>query len=228
MDPQVLIIAGLIALAIGGALFAVVPYLTGEVKAENRLAAVGGQATKKSGAAVDRSKDIENRRKQVADSLKEIDQRKNRKITLETKFQQAGVNWNRTQYYMIGVACAVGLTALVFYMSQNYYLLGPAALIGGFGMPSWILGFLKKRRIKKFVENFPGAVDVIVRGIKAGLPLGHCLQIIASEAPEPVRSEFRQIIEAQTIGLTVSEAIERIVERVPIPEASFFSIVITI
>lgn len=228
MDPQLLLIAGLITLAVGGLLFAALPYLTGEIKAENRLAAVQGQAAKKTVGGIDRIKDGEARRKQVADSLKELDQRAKRKVTLETKFQQAGVTWSRLQFYMISLACALAVAALVFYVSLNYFLVGPAALVGFFGIPAWLLSFLKKRRIKKFVEGFPNAVDVIVRGIKAGLPLGHCLQIIAAESAEPVRTEFRQIIEAQTIGLTVSEAVERIVERVPIPDASFFSIVITI
>ena len=88
--------------------------------------------------------------------------------------------------------------------------------------------FLRKRRLKKFVDEFPNAVDIITRGVKAGLPLGDCLRIIAAESAEPVRGEFRQIVEAQTMGLSTSEAVERIVERVPLAEASFFAIVINI
>jgi len=97
-----------------------------------------------------------------------------------------------------------------------------------FGFPAWTLNFLRKRRLKKFVDEFPNAVDIITRGVKAGLPLGDCLRVIAAESAEPVRSEFRQIAEAQTMGLSTGEAVERIVERVPIPEASFFAIVINI
>ena len=227
MDQQTIIAIVLVTLAVGGVLFAVLPYLTGEIKAEQRQEALKAPAAKKT-AGVDRAKDGEARRKQVADSLKEIESRKTRKITLETKFQQAGLNWTRPKFYLISVAMCAGFTFFVYIVTKNIYLIGPAALIGLFGLPAWILSFLKKRRIVKFIDVFPNAIDVIVRGIKAGLPLGHCLQIIAAESPEPVRSEFRQILEAQTIGLTVAEAIERIVERVPVPEASFFSIVITI
>jgi tight adherence protein B len=82
--------------------------------------------------------------------------------------------------------------------------------------------------MKKFLLEFPGAIDVIVRGIKAGLPLGDCLRIVASEMAEPVRGEFRQIIEAQSIGLSLPEAVARITERVPVSEANFFAIVINI
>ena len=226
MDQQTMMIVGLVVLAVGGIMFAVLPYLTGDIKAENRQAAL--MAGAKRSAGVDRAKDAEARRKQVADSLKEIDSKKSKKISLETKFHQAGVNWTRQQYFLICLGCGAALAAVTFYFSLNLYLVGPALLIGALGIPVWILSYLKKRRLKKFILVLPGAIDVIVRGIKAGLPLGHCLQIIAAEANEPVRSEFRQILEAQTVGLTVAEAIERIVDRVPIPEASFFSIVITI
>jgi len=98
--------------------------------------------------------------------------------------------------------------------------------VGGFGVRAWILNFLRKRRLKKFVDEFPNAVDIIIRGTKAGLPLGDCLRVIARESAEPAQSEFRQIVEAQAMGFSTAEAVERIVERVPIAEASFFAIVI--
>ena len=68
-----------------------------------------------------------------------------------------------------------------------------------------------------------------MRGVRAGLSVADCFRIVANEAPEPVKSVFRQIVEAQAIGLTVGEAVERgTAERLPIPEASFFAIVISI
>jgi tight adherence protein B len=97
-----------------------------------------------------------------------------------------------------------------------------------FGAPRWLLAYLKKRRENRFLEVFPDAVDVIVRGIKAGLPLLDCLKMIAVEAPEPVRSEFRSIIETQTVGVPLGEACAKLYERIPLPEANFFGIVISI
>jgi tight adherence protein B len=99
---------------------------------------------------------------------------------------------------------------------------------GGFGLPRWLLIFLKKRRERNFLNTFPDAVDVIVRGIKAGLPLLDCFKMIAHEAPEPVRGEFRAIIETQTIGMPLAEACAKLYERLPLPEANFFGIVISI
>jgi tight adherence protein B len=102
------------------------------------------------------------------------------------------------------------------------------AFAAGFGLPRWLLKFLKKRRETKFLDSLPDAVDVIVRGIKAGLPLLDSLKLIASESPEPIRSEFRAIIETQTIGIPLGEACLKLYERIPVPEANFFGIVVSI
>jgi tight adherence protein B len=109
-------------------------------------------------------------------------------------------------------------------------LLGAAGLAFGaaFGLPRWILSFLKKRRHAKFLQHFPDAVDIIVRGIKAGLPLLDSMRVIVSDAPEPVKTEFRAIVETQTIGLPLGEACGKLYERIPLPEANFFGIVVAI
>ena len=103
-----------------------------------------------------------------------------------------------------------------------------AGFAAGFGLPLWLLKFLKKRRETKFLAAFPDAVDTIVRGIKAGLPLLDSMRIITTEAPEPLRGEFRSIMETQAIGMPIGEACGKLYERIPIPEANFFGIVIAI
>jgi tight adherence protein B len=99
---------------------------------------------------------------------------------------------------------------------------------GGFGLPRWMLNYLKKRREKKFLKALPDAVDVIVRGIKAGLPLFDSIKVVAADSPEPLRSEFLAIIETQAIGMPLGEACTRLYERMPLPEANFFGIVVAI
>ncbi len=81
---------------------------------------------------------------------------------------------------------------------------------------------------REFIANFPNAIDIIVRGVKSGLPLGDTMRIAANESDEPVRGEFRKIMQAMTIGLTLPEAVERMAQRVPVAETNFFSIVISI
>ena len=90
------------------------------------------------------------------------------------------------------------------------------------------MSFFKKRRESKFLNAFPDAVDIVVRGVKAGLPLLDCLKMITVEAPEPLKSEFRSIIETQAIGIPLGEACGKLYERMRVPEANFFGIVIAI
>jgi tight adherence protein B len=96
------------------------------------------------------------------------------------------------------------------------------------GLPLWILKALKKRREAKFLLNFPDAVDVIVRGVKAGLPLLESMRVITNDAPEPLCSEFRAIVETQAIGIPLGEACGKLYEHIPVPEANFFAIVVAI
>ena len=129
---------------------------------------------------------------------------------------------------MISAALGVAAFLLVFMIDAGLLAALGVGFAAGFGVPRWLLSFLKKRREKKFLQAFPDAVDVIVRGIKAGLPLLDCLKIIAADAPEPVKSEFRAIVETQTIGMPIGEACGKLYERMPLPEANFFGIVISI
>ena len=218
--------AGLGIAALGCMLFVVSPYLSGEVKAEKRRQAVAVSRTKRSN---ERVVDAASRRKQVADSMKEVESRgKSKKPSLEIRIQQAGLEWSRNGYIAGSAIVGFLLGTVLFVVQDNPAIAAAAALVGGFGLPSWVLGSLKKRRLAKFTDQFPNAVDVVIRGIKAGLPLGDCLRIIATESPEPLRAEFRRIVESQTMGLNVGEAVERMAERVPITEANFFAIVVSI
>ena len=226
VSPHMVVTYGLGLVALACVLFVLSPYLSGDIKAEKRRVAVATPRTKRS---TDRVVDAASRRKQVSDSLKEVEQRgKARKATLEIRIQQAGLDWSRQSYLVGSGIAAVLLGALVYIVEDSIAIAAAAALVAGFGLPSWILNHLKKRRLAKIINEFPNAVDVVIRGIKAGLPLGDCLRVIASEAAEPLRSEFRRVVEAQTMGLSVGEAVERMAERVPITETNFFAIVIGI
>ncbi len=223
-----LLLVGLTTVSVAGMLYVFIyPLLSGEAKAEKRKAVF--MAPSETRKILEKQVDANARRKQVTDSLKEIEARNKRKnVSLEGRITQAGLNWSRRQFViyslLIGFACG---TAILFLSHNPIFAVG-AAIAGGFGVPRWILQFAAKRRLKKFIEGFPDAIDIIVRGIKAGLPLADCLRVIASEAEEPIRTEFRMIIEAQAMGLSVGEAIDRLILRMPISETSFFSIVINI
>ena len=116
---------------------------------------------------------------------------------------------------MVSAVCAVVLGLLLFIVTDSPFAGVGAAFAGGFGLPLWLLRHLRKRRIAKFIKELPNAVDVIVRGIRAGIPVGDCFRIVSREAEEPVRSEFRTVVETQTLGLSLGEAVSRLFERVP-------------
>jgi tight adherence protein B len=227
MLDQNLIFIALAMLTCGGLFYALAyPYLSGQAAADKRQAQF---KTGKKKRGVDRAVDQSKRRQQIMDSIKDLENsNKKKQQTLEAKLLQAGTNLDVRKFIMISAACGLGLGLVVFLVNGDPLVALGAALAGGVGLPRWVIGFLIKRRLKKFLLEFPGAVDIIIRGVKAGLPIGQCLGIIAAESAEPVRSEFRRIIESQSIGLSVGEAVDRLPESVPLAEASFFSIVINL
>ena len=221
-----LLVALLTSISAGGFAYVFIyPYLSGEKKAAQRQAALLEGSMRANSARTEAA----NRRKQIAETLREMEGAgKTKKVTLESKITQAGLEITKKTFIIIslGGGLFAALIGLTFLGNIVYALLG--AVLGGWVLPQGVLSFLKKRRTNKFLDEFPEAVDVIIRGIKSGLPLGACLQTVASQSAEPVRTEFRFIVEATLVGLSVPEAIERMVERLPIPETNFFSIVVSI
>ena len=227
MDLTMVATVVLAAAAAGGFAYALLyPILSGGSRAEKRQKAL--VETKRS-ARVDRNAAV-NRRDQVAQSLKDIEQREKSRntITLEGRIAQAGLPWSKSKFYLVSAALGLVLGLVVFALSGNLIVAAGALFAGGLGLPRWLLGFLKARRISKYLEELPNAMDVIVRGIRSGLPLNDCIRMISTEAQEPVRSEFRMIVEQQALGISIADAVGKLYERVPVPETNFFAIVIGI
>ena len=234
MTPMLLLaIVGLATLSAGGLAYAL---LYGRIEndrtAERRIgfAQGHGRAEARERAAADPSK----RRKSIQETLKEVEDReksrakRNKAPPIATRMQQAGLSWTRRKFMLISLLCGFVLFVIGWIVGLPLYAAAAIAVAGLLGVPRWIVNFLRKRRMNKFVNELANAMDVIVRGVKAGLPLNDCVKIIAAEAAEPVRSEFRQITETQAMGVTLADAIGKLPERVPIPEANFFAIVIAI
>jgi tight adherence protein B len=223
-----LLIGILFAISLGGIAFAVMPYFTGEVRAEKRQDLLVNRTEARESATVQRT--AANRREQVTKSLKELEQRQSttKKVNLMTRIVQAGLSWTKQRYYLLSIALAVVFGGLAYLVSGNFLIGLGGVLVGALGMPRWLLIYLTKRRVKLFLNEFPNAIDVVVRGVRSGLPLGDCIRTIAVEAAEPVRTEFRHIIESQTLGLSIADACERLFQRMPAIEANFFGIVIAI
>jgi tight adherence protein B len=217
----------LVAVAIGGVAWVFIyPVLSGERKAEQRKASVArAQPMARPTRGVQKS-----RREQVEGTLKELEERqkKAKRVPLTLRLQQAGLDWSKRRFMI--TSGVLGVVAFFIALTIGAGLLPALALAfaAGCGLPLWLLGFLKKRRENRFLEALPDAVDVIIRGIKAGLPLLDSMKLIAAEASEPARSEFRAIIETQAVGMPLGDACGKLYERIPVAEANFFRIVISI
>ena len=224
---QALALAFLATTTVGGLAWVFLyPALSGERKAEHRRAAVA----KSEPAARQADKTQRSRREQVEGSLKDLEARrqKEKKIPLSSRLTQAGLTLTVKKFMVIsGVLAAVSF-AIAMLAGGGLLAAVGLAFAAGFGLPRWSLSYLKTRREKAFLKALPDAVDVIVRGIKAGLPLFESIKVVASDAPEPLKGEFLAIIETQAIGMPLGDACARLFERMPVPEANFFGIVISI
>src|SRR3982750_1056896 len=215
MNMQVLALAFLATAAVGGLAWVFLyPMLSGERKAESRRASISRAEAPTARAA---EKTQRSRREQVETSLKDLEARRQQEksVPLSVRLSQAGLDWAPQKFWIVSAVVAGGLFAVALFIGGG--------LVGGARR-----GFRKRRREAKFLKALPDAVDVIVRGIKAGLPLFESIKVVAADAPEPLRSEFLSIIETQAIGMPLGEACTRLYDRMPLPEANFFGIVISI
>jgi len=227
MDTRQILAFVLVAIAAGGAAYAIFyPWLVDD-RAEKRQKSIYSGERVQNGAVSTRETAL--RRGQVADSLKELEKRQKnmRNPPLSVRLEQAGLDWTPKKFYI--ASAVLGLAVALFLLVTTVpYIAAIGLFVGALGLPRWILRYLTKRRQEKFIKEFPNAIDIIVRGVKSGLPLGDCFRIVASEAQEPVKSEFRSLLEMQTVGISVGDAVERLYQRLGLPEANFFSIVISI
>jgi tight adherence protein B len=231
MSMEALALFFLVTVAAGGVAYVFIyPLLSGERHAEKRREIVASTERTPRVAAATAARNPKLRREQVEDTLKDLEQRqkKAKNPPISVRISQAGLNLSQRQFIILSALSGGGLFLFALMFGAGIFISTGAGFAAGFGLPRWMLSFLKKRREARFLNVFPDAVDVIVRGIKAGLPLLDCLKMIASEAPEPVRSEFKAVIDTQTVGLPIGEACTKLFERVPVPEANFFGIVISI
>jgi tight adherence protein B len=170
-----------------------------------------------------------NRRKQIVQNLKAIEKQQRKKsLTLDSRLRSAGLNISVRTFWMFCGCLALLTAGIALVLHANPLISLGIAFAAGMGLPRWSLSFLAKRRVKKFTEEFPNATDVIVRGIKSGLPVHDCLKVIARESPQPLAGEFQSLVENMGLGLSIDQALEKMYDRMPTAELRFFSIVLAI
>lgn len=221
----------LAALSVGGIAYVVImPFLSGERTTSKRIANVAHGSARAAARRNALPEAVSTRKKQVQDTLKELEakSKSKKKLTLKRRLRMAGLNVPVKSFYIASAVTGVGIGVVVYITGSSALVSGLAAAAGTFGFPRWLLKFLAKRRQNQFLIEFANAIDVIVRGVKSGLPLNDCLRIISEETAEPVRSEFIDVMEQQSVGVPLGKAFERMYDRMPLQEVNFFSIVISI
>ncbi len=235
LDAQLVFIATVFmgVIGVGGLAYAAIaPALQKRQQNNKRMnVATGGKrarSARRGGAEVDQNAQ---RRKQVQETLKELDEAqaaRKKKVSMRERIEQAGLEMPVRTFTIISAIVGLVTAGCVMLAGQTPFVGFLTGFAAGFGLPRWTLSFMTKRRLKQFTEEFANAVDVIVRGLKAGLPLHDCIMIIASEAQGPVREEFRELVEGQRVGITLEQGLEKMTHRVPTAELRFFQIVISI
>ncbi|CAN7249938.1 type II secretion system F family protein [Pararhizobium sp. LjRoot238] len=236
IDITILAIVGLVALATAGLAYGILfTRIETEKKAESRVRKVKAAETDrvKVKAARDRMSEMSKRRKSVQDSLKDLEKKQQEKSakakpSMKIRLMQAGLKISIAQFYIASVVFGVIAALMALIAGAMLPIVAGILLIGTAGFPRWFVNFLVKRRCKAFLNEFPNALDVMVRSIKSGLPLNDAIRLIAGDGQEPVKTEFKRIIEAQQVGLNIPEACARMINSIPLPEVNFFAIVIAI
>jgi len=224
--------------AIAGTAFVVVLVLLlfggGSSKASNRAKTIGGQggSEKKNRFGFMRVEDNSNRRRQIEESLNKIEAdqktKKKQRKSLAAKLVQANWQTSAQKFTTFSVVLGAIAGAIAYFLSKDVKITADVAFGFGLGIPRFFLNSAINRRQKKFTSHFADAMDIIVRGVRTGLPLGDCLKIIAHESAEPVAGEFLRVVEGEAVGVPIEVCLERMFERMPVPEVNFFATVLNI
>lgn len=147
---------------------------------------------------------------------------------LRRRLEATGKSWTLGRYAtfcaVLAAVAFLGLTA----KGAPFLLSLLAGLFIGIGLPHMIVGKLIKRRIAKFINKFPDAIELLVRGLRSGLPISETMGVVGAEIPDPVGAEFRGVADRMRIGRTMDQALQETADKLNTPEFQFFCITLAI
>ena len=238
-------VAGLAFLALAGVGLAFAGGDGGSGKAASRAKQIAKGETRAGGARAKKDEGNQRRRQTQAmlEGLREREEKRRKSLMpkdTKARLQQAGLALDPNVWWIIcgvlGVlfaggawmSGADGVTIKGITLKSRPLVVALAGLVGFIGFPRVILGFLTKGRNGKMTNQFADGIDIIVRGVRSGLPLAECLRIIARESSEPLKTEFTRLTDSIAMGTNLDRALQQFYRRVPLPEVNFFVIVLTI
>ena len=212
----------------GAVAIGIVAFARPRITVNQRLAAMGLRQGK---ADRPNRQNLNPRQKRIQDRLQSLEKRKRKEgpiNKIRSQMLQAGLEPKLKSYFLGSLALGLLIMVVAILSGMSFVVGSSAGIFAAYFVPKWLLSHLYKRRQKSFTAEFANALDVIIRGVRSGLPVGECLQIIGRELTDPVGAEFRQLVEGQRIGLTLSELLQRGLQRMPTKEYKFFAIVLQI
>jgi tight adherence protein B len=244
-DMMIYAIAGLAFLAIVGLGFVFTSGSNDNTRKRTKAIAAGSVSGGKTRGGPKQDDNAKRRAKtqEMLDAMRKQDKERRRSIApkdIGSKLQQAGLDIPTSMFWImsvgLGVACCLlvwmsgadGITVKGIALKSRPLVVIGAFIGGTLGLPRFILGILIKGRHKKMTNQFADALDIIVRGVKSGLPMGECLRIIAKESPDPLGSEFATLSDNLAMGSNLDRALATFYKRCPLQEVNFFVIVLTI
>lgn len=148
-----------------------------------------------------------------------------RPALLRQRLTKAGLRMSLGEYLMMSLLVGIaGAGGVLYFLKFNLLICFFAGVPIGIMLPHYLVSFLVARRRKKFNANFPEAIELIVRGLKSGLPVGESIKTVAQELPKPVGTEFAEIASTIALGRTMEDAMWDAAKRIDIPEFNFFVI----
>lgn len=147
---------------------------------------------------------------------------------LALRLDRTGTTWTLMGYLYVSAGLFVTIAGVLIWRTGWIPLALFAGLLFGVGLPHFVVGKKIAKRQKQFVMRFPDAIELMVRGLRSGLPVTETLGVIAEEVPGPVGVEFKGVIERIKIGRTMDEALQDTADRLDLPEFNFFIITLAI
>jgi tight adherence protein B len=151
-----------------------------------------------------------------------------RREEMEKRLRRTGKGWTLTQYMFASMGLFVVVTGGMLAIRAPFMMAAMIGLFLSLGLPYLIVGRAIKKRVAKFTTRFPDAIDLLVRGLRSGLPVTETFQIVSQELPGPVGEEFKGVIERIRIGNTMEAALQETAVMLGTPEFQFFCITIQI
>lgn len=245
MSPDLIIflVAGLAFVAIAGAGFAVFGASDGAATKRAREIATRSPNSSRGNGAAEAMDARRQKTQEMLKSLREVEDERRKSLIpqdMGARLAQAGLTISPVTFWLFSILLGGAMAGGIYFFGPTSLEEAPlgamtrpaiaaaAGITGFLGIPRWLLGMKTKARHKKFTNQFADAIDIVVRGVKSGLPLIECLRIIAKESPDPLGAEFIQVADGIQMGQSIESTLLKLYQRVPLPEVNFFYIVLSI